>query len=160
MFYFELFLLRFSSFQSILLFYYVLCDRIYRIPDILPRIREILNESFSENFMPAKFRELLRHHTYSRLLAFSVRPTENATLSKAIIDNRCGAQLTIISTSGLHRLAKFGWTFGRVVFELCEWTDKQTDGQTNRHAHHNTSHSCRGEVTSTNFYETTTREFQ
>jgi len=97
--------------------------------------------------MPAKFRELLRHHTYSRLLAFSVRPTENATLSKAIIDNRCGAQLTIISTSGLHRLAKFGWTFGRVVFELCEWTDKQTDGQTNRHTHHNTSHSCRGEVT-------------
>jgi len=31
--------------------------------------------------------------------------------------------------------------FGREVFELCEWTDRQRDKQTNRHrpTHHNTT---------------------
>jgi len=34
--------------------------------------------------------------------------------------------------------------FGRVVFELCEPASRQTD----RHTHHNTSHSSRGELMS------------
>jgi len=32
--------------------------------------------------------------------------------------------------------------FSRVVFELCEWTDKQT----NRHTHHNALHPSEGKV--------------
>jgi len=35
--------------------------------------------------------------------------------------------------------------FGRAVFELCEWTEKETDAQTNRHSHHNALQPYRGE---------------
>jgi len=35
-------------------------------------------------------------------------------------------------------------TFGRVVFELCEQTDRQTDPQSRRRTHHNILHPSRG----------------
>jgi len=34
----------------------------------------------------------------------------------------------------------------RMVFEICDQADKQTDIQTSRHADHNTSHPYTGEV--------------
>jgi len=36
--------------------------------------------------------------------------------------------------------------FGHMVFELCEWTDRQTGRHTNRHTHHNTLYPYRGEA--------------
>jgi len=44
-----------------------------------------------------------------------------------------------MATGNMHKnLVKFG----QVVFELCE----RTNGQTNRHPHHNTSHPPGGKV--------------
>ena len=60
----NLFLLRFSSFKSIFIVY--LRDHICRICDIFPRLHEIFNDSFSENFneifMETRFREIFHHY--------------------------------------------------------------------------------------------------